>query len=229
MDKKDKLNKIIKLAETRGITAYQIAKNTNLSEAGIGKILNGKSKNPHISSIDTIINFLDNYPTNLTNQPFKNINENKFAQLPDGEFILEVQLIPFNAYASYLESLETGEVSEFFETIIFPVDKYGSGNYKAFKIKGDSMNGGHIDDTPDGATVLAKELCRHQWKDGFQPSNHGWIILSKVNIFHKDIINLNNETGDITLHSRNKSPEYSNFTINLNNVYQIFKVIKRIF
>jgi len=29
--------------------------------------------------------------------------------------------------------------------------------------------------------------------------------------------------------SRNTSPEYSDFTINLNNVYQIFKVIKRTF
>ena len=111
----------------------------------------------------------------------------------------------------------------------FAVDQYGKGNYKAFKALGDSMNGGGIDDTKDGATVLARELGRQHWKDGFNDTEYGWIILCKENIFHKDIVDYDSETGDITLHSRNKSPEYSDFTINLNDCYQIFKVIKRTF
>src|SRR5690606_37251127 len=111
----------------------------------------------------------------------------------------------------------------------FNVDRIGRGNYKAFIVKGDSMNGGKINDTPDGAKVLGRELGRHHWKDGFGDTQYGYIILCKKNIFHKDITNYNNETGEITCHSRNSSPEYSDFNISLNDCYQIFKVIKRIF
>lgn len=90
------------------------------------------------------------------------------------------------------------------------------------------MNGGGIDDTPDKAKVLGRELQKHHWKDGFNHTKYGWIILCKQNIFHKDITDMDAQ-GNITLHSRNPSPEYSDFQLNLNNVYQIFKVIKRIF
>jgi transcriptional regulator with XRE-family HTH domain len=162
-------------------------------------------------------------------EPIYNKNGNGFIQRSDGTFDIKIELIPFEAFASYLESVEAGTVEQDFETTSFNVDKYGSGNYKAFRIKGDSMNGGLIDDTKDGAKVLGRELGRHHWKDGFYPTEYGWIILSKQNIFHKDIIDYDPNTGNITCHSRNPSPEYGDFKLNLNDVYQIFKVIKRTF
>lgn len=158
-----------------------------------------------------------------------NKNGNVFKQLPDGSFDVEVPVIPFRAHASYIESLETATVQEDFETTVFKVDQVGLGNYRAFVVRGDSMNGGGIDDTKDGATVLGRELGKHHWRDGFHPTLYGWVILCKQNIFHKDITAFDPETGKITCHSRNTSPEFSDFEISLNDVYQIFKVIKRIF
>jgi len=155
-----------------------------------------------------------------------NSNGNHFTELPDGTYDIVVKELPFLAYASYLETLEQGEVFEDFKTTTFNVDKYGLGHYMAFTIKGDSMNGGKIDDTPDAAKVLGRELNRQHWPDGFRNTRYGWIILCKQNIFHKDIIGLD-KMGNITLHSRNPSPEYADFEINLNNVKQIFKIIKR--
>ncbi len=166
---------------------------------------------------------------NSTEEYLSNSNGNKFKELQDGSFDMIVELIPFNAYASYLETLEdNNSVNEEFDSTVFNVDQYGKGNYKAFIVKGDSMNGGAINDTLDKAKVLGRELGRHHWKDGFRSAEYGWIIIAKQNIFHKDIIDFNSETGDITLHSRNNSPEYADFQINLNDVYQIFKVIKRL-
>lgn len=161
--------------------------------------------------------------------PIYNKNGNKYTELPDGTFDMVVKELPFRAYASFAETLETGRAYADFNTATFNVDQIGRGNYMAFIVKGDSMNGGRIDDTPDGAKVLGRELGRQHWKDGFLPTKYGWIILCKKNIFHKDIINLDKETGEITCHSRNESPEYADFKLNLNDVYQLFKVIKRIF
>ena len=160
---------------------------------------------------------------------FENKNGNQFYEKASGSIYVKVPLLPFEAFASYAETLEVGKPIKDLEIEEFAVDQYGKGNYMAFKVRGDSMNGGSIEDTPDGAKVLARELGRQHWKDGFNDTEYGWIILCKENIFHKDIVAYDAETGDITLHSRNKSPEYSDFTINLNDCYQIFKVIKRTF
>ncbi len=163
----------------------------------------------------------------INDEEVYNSNGNKFVEKPDGSFDIEVSLIPFEAYASYLVSAEEATVHRDFERVVFNVDRYGRGHYQAFKINGNSMNGGSINDVPDGALVLGRELGRHLWKDGFRAADHGFVILCKENIFHKDIIDFNIKTGDITCHSRNKSPEYTDFQLNLNDVYQIFRIIKR--
>ena len=51
------LQKIISTIKERGLTAYEISKNTSLSEVGIKKILSGTSKNPR----DTTLLILQDY------------------------------------------------------------------------------------------------------------------------------------------------------------------------
>lgn len=156
-----------------------------------------------------------------------NTNGNQFYEKSPGNLYVRVPLLPFEAYASYAETLEVGKPIKDLDVEEFAVDQYGKGNYMAFKVRGDSMNDGKLYDTPNGATLLGRELGRHHWMDGFNPNALGWVILCKQNIFHKDIVDFNKETGEITCHSRNSSPEYSDFTLHLNDVYQIFKVIKQ--
>jgi len=59
LTKKEKLDFIKQQIENLNISAYTIAKKTNLTEAGIGKILNGTIKNPHESTIDTLLLYLE--------------------------------------------------------------------------------------------------------------------------------------------------------------------------
>ncbi len=227
--KQEKLKKIIIYVEDNDISAYEIAKNTKLTEAGIGKILNKVSKNPREMTVDAIYNYLFAKQNNTEPEIMTNSNGNKFVEKEDGSFNVTVKMMPFEAYASHLETLNDANVVHEWEEVTFDVSQYGRGNYMAFRTKGDSMNGGKLNDTPDGSLVLGRELGNHHWQDGFRATDYGWIILSKENIFHKDIVNFDKETGNITCHSRNPSPEYSDFQLNLNDVYQIFKVIKRTF
>lgn len=57
----EKLKKIIILTELHDITAYEIAKNTTISEAGVGKILNKVSKKPHTNTVNSIYNYVIKY------------------------------------------------------------------------------------------------------------------------------------------------------------------------
>jgi len=159
---------------------------------------------------------------------FVNKNGIKFYEYPDGSTKIEVIKVPFEAYASYLEAYNDEEkLHSEFSTATFTVDKVAKGNYLAFNIKNNSMNGGGINDTPSGAEVLAREIGRHLWCDGFHKNKYGFILMTKNAIYHKDITDCNNETGMLTLASRNKNDEP--FEVNLNDVYRIFNVIKRTF
>lgn len=59
LSKKEKLEFVLEKCKELSISAYEIAKNTNLTEAGIIRILNGTSKNPHQNTLDSIILFLE--------------------------------------------------------------------------------------------------------------------------------------------------------------------------
>lgn len=157
----------------------------------------------------------------------RNNNGNTYYLKDDGSIEIEVINLPFPAYASYLEVFtDERQVLEEFNKTKFAVDKIGKGYYMSFDIKGDSMNGGGIDDTPDGAKVLARELGRHLWQS-FRKEKYGYILMTKNNIYHKDIVDYDNEKGILMLHSRNHNCK--DFTISINDVYRIFYVIKRTF
>lgn len=170
--------------------------------------------------------------THSVNEPsavYENTNGNKFLELKNGKFKIIVKKVPVKAFGSYLSDFQNVEFLEELEEVSFTVDHIGKGKYMCFEVEGDSMNGGNIDDSPDGAELLCRELGRQHWKDGFRESKYGWVIVHKKTVLFKDIKSLDNETGDIVCSSRSGLPNHSDFTISLNDVRQILKVIKRTF
>jgi predicted transcriptional regulator len=59
LTKQEKLKIIKDKIKEINISAYEIAKNTSLTEAGIGKIINGTVKNPHENTLNSIIEYLN--------------------------------------------------------------------------------------------------------------------------------------------------------------------------
>lgn len=253
--------KLQKLLDNKGITAYTLSEKTGVSQATLSRILKKHTK-PNASTVKLLADYFKVDPDwflspnvefsshNNISEPsyrytkikddvflvdiddeievFVNKNGIKFYEYPDGTTKIEVFKVPFNAYASYLEAFNDEEkLMNEFSTTTFTVDKVAKGNYVAFCTKNESMNGGGIDDTPGGAEVLARELGRHLWKSGFHKNKYGFILMTKSAIYHKDISNYNDETGMLTLSSRN--PSEDDFEISINDVYRIFNVIKRTF
>lgn len=58
--KEPSLIKLLNLIENHSITAYEISKNTGLSSVGVQKIIDGKTKKPSISTINTILDYINN-------------------------------------------------------------------------------------------------------------------------------------------------------------------------
>jgi transcriptional regulator with XRE-family HTH domain len=164
-------------------------------------------------------------------EEYINTHGNRFTRV-DGEIIIEVPLLNYEAYARYLDEISEARVYESEKLVTFVVDKFDPAFHLAFKVYGDSMNGGRLTDTPDKAIVLGREVDKSLWLDGglkIDRYGYGWVILTERNILFKDIVSLDKSRGIITCHSRNPSPEYSDFELSLREVQQIFKVLKRIF
>lgn len=224
----ERLEKILEQRKMQGKTWDQLASNLPIKGNALRTAFTRKSvSDVYLKEIEQVLGLSETVNELAEPEVLYNTNGNSFVELPDGSYLITVPLIPVSAHASYVESLEEATVLKDFEKITFRVDHFGKGNYMGFVINGDSMNGGNIDDVKNGAAVLARELGRQHWRDGFNKTDHGWIIIHKDAAFHKDITSLDKETGEIVCASRNDSPEYPDFSISLNDVHQILKVIKR--
>lgn len=58
LSKEGKLKYIIETAKKMDISGYEIAKNSELTESGVNRILNGSTKNPHINTVNSIYNYV---------------------------------------------------------------------------------------------------------------------------------------------------------------------------
>lgn len=69
LSKHDVIKIVQKQCRDHDITAYQIAKNTDLSIRGIQKILDGSSKNPRDYTLDMIFKYIEDYLSPKVEEP----------------------------------------------------------------------------------------------------------------------------------------------------------------
>jgi SOS-response transcriptional repressor LexA len=125
------------------------------------------------------------------------------------------------AHAGYLRGYCDPEFMDS-QPVYFSTRKYDNGNYVAFEIRGDSMKDGTDLSICDGDTVLCKELPVEYWKEKIQTPKVYVIIHRSEGITCKEVTHHNLENGEITCHSWNPDPEYSDFKLNLAEVNQLF-------
>lgn len=59
MNKKQKLELVLNLIKEHNFTAYEIGKNTKISTFAVQKIINGDTKNPNETTLDSILEFIE--------------------------------------------------------------------------------------------------------------------------------------------------------------------------
>lgn len=159
---------------------------------------------------------------------FINSSGVKYFQLPSGKYRMRVPLIPMKAYAKYIDECRDAEFRSDLQEVEFIVEKIGLGRYYAFEIKGDSMDDGSKRSICDKDIVLARELARDHWRHKLHNDEYPfWIIRLDSTIVCKEIVDQDLDRAQITCHSLNPSPEYSDFTLALNDVRQLCNIVAR--
>lgn len=153
----------------------------------------------------------------------------KFFTREDGKLVMKVPVVPISVLGSpedeYAEIIKEHEG----DTVSIVVDSVHHGSYIAFHVDGDSMDDGTRDSFERGDIVVVRELSRDKWLPKLHYSKWPhWVIVFGNNVRLKDIIAQDEETGTITCHSLNPSPEYTDFTLNLDQISRLFNVIQKI-
>jgi len=235
---KDRLKNIL---DNRGISSYKVSKDTKISRATMGNYLKGETE-PNKANIKLIADYLDvdsDWLLTGKGEMLKSEEKEKtpylitkcgtkYYELPNGSFKMIVPFVPVKAYAGYIDNCCDAEHIEGLEEREFIVAEIHHGRYYSFEIKGDSMSYLGRGALYDGDIVLARELGRQHWMDKLNIKKYPvWIIVLKDTIVCKQITRHDIETGVITCHSLNTSPEYSDFEVSLNEVLQLLNVVKK--
>ena len=115
------------------------------------------------------------------------------------------------------------------DTVSVVVDSVHHGSYVAFCVDGDSMDDGTHDSFERGDIVVVRELSRDKWLPRLHFNKWPyWVVCFGNNVRLKEIIAQDEETGTITCHSINPSPEYTDFTLQLDEIGRLFNVVKKV-
>lgn len=153
----------------------------------------------------------------------------KYFQRKDGSLLMQVPIIPQNALGSLPDEYEGDTFNEGYEPMFFDVDGVHHGRYYAFRISGNSMDDGTRGSFEDGDTVLVRELPKDEWMPNLHIKKWKfWVVVFNGNVRLKQIVSQDEDKGTITLHSLNKSPEYTDFTLQLDDIERLFNVVQHI-
>jgi len=161
-----------------------------------------------------------------TQETSENTHGVRFVQTSSGMRI-DVPVVPYAALGSPAD--EYGELLQLqgYERASFPVDGIHHGKYFAFRVEGDSMDDGTRDGFQAGDVVLVRELDRDDWAPRLHFARWPfWVICWGNCVRLKQIVAQDEAGSTITCHSLNPSPEYTDFTLQLNDVNRLFNVIQ---
>jgi phage repressor protein C with HTH and peptisase S24 domain len=152
----------------------------------------------------------------------------KFKQREDGKIIMEVPIVPISALGSNEDDYATIIENDELERMSFLVDAVHHGKYVAFRVDGDSMDDGTRFGFARKDLVLVRELSRDKWLPRLHYREWPyWVVVFGNNVRIKQIID-QDDAGNITLHSLNPSPEYCDFTLNMDDISRLYNVVQHI-
>lgn len=200
------------LSETKE-SSYKIAKETGISESGVGKYKRGVSR-PTIANARILVQYFEgNLPT-----------INNVRVLENFDFML-VPIVHISAAAGYPKGAGNQEYIEQLPTIPVIVDKNYKGKYRVFEVDGDSMDDGTRKAICDKDKILCREIPFDMWKSKLHINDWYFVIvLQSGDITVKQIKEHDVERGIIYCHPLN--PLFNDFEIDLRDVVELYNLIK---
>lgn len=149
-----------------------------------------------------------------------------FRDRNSGKLYISVPHVPYAARGEFPNPGDRLDPMGEWGREIYEVDRKANGRYISFDVRGDSMDNGMRRCLQDGDKVLVRELELDYWRTLRAGDHRYWVLVFSSSVLIKEISSFDSETGVITCHSLNPSPEYHDFTLSLDDVRHLYYVIK---
>lgn len=147
----------------------------------------------------------------------------------DDHLVMAVRHVPYAAFGQFANDSDRLEpLREEWGWETYEVDRLARGNYLSFEVQGNSMDTGMRQSFEPGDKVLVREVERMYWKEGIRYETWPYyVVVFGTSVLLKQIIQQDKERGILTFHSLNPSPEYTDFTLCMDDIRALYKVIKK--
>lgn len=219
--------RLFKVLNVKGVTAYKLNVLTKISQSTIGRILKNESV-PNRSTLSEIAKALDINADWLefgTGEMEVKKHEPEAISINFSEMnTMYVPVVSAYAYAGFLNGFGDSEYIEELPKIAWADDKEHRGEYLCFEVKGDSMEDGTTESIIDGDILLCRNVKQDFWKSKLHINKWDFVIVHKEKgVLVKRIIKHDVDTGVLILHSLNDY--YEDFEIHLKDVAKILNVV----
>lgn len=159
-------------------------------------------------------------------QPFTK-HSSVFYPLEHGKYLVMAPLVLVEWQQKYIESLQKENLSNPFQGG-FIIDFLTDEPHRIFEVSGDSMNDNSASAIPNKSYVLGLEIKKESltrnnetfWKQSY-------IIVCADRIICKQLTGYDKKSKTILCHNLNTSPEFQDFELALDDVLQVFKIVKK--
>ncbi|MEM1259179.1 MAG: helix-turn-helix transcriptional regulator [Bacteroidota bacterium] len=148
-------------------------------------------------------------------------------RLDNGKVLLKVPLLPTELQNDFLKE---GDKDDFVKKLIrmdFLLQSPEDTFYMAFEITGEAMDDRTSHSIPNGALVLGKKVDKLKLHSNKGWVNKAFVFICTNRIICKSITDISMDTATIICHNLNPSPEFKDFEIQLNEVSDVYEVIKK--
>lgn len=150
------------------------------------------------------------------------------SKLDPGKYLVTVPLVMAKQHKKYRVEYDRHLFIESLPRIGFVIDQVSVGHYMAFEIANSSMEDRTVESIPNKAIVLAKLISMTKLAKALDNTpDVPWIIIHRNAVMCKKVAAYDKKEGTIICHSLNGSPEYSDFEIKVDDVEQLFMIIKK--
>jgi len=148
-------------------------------------------------------------------------------KLAPGKYLVTVPLVTERESVEYCINYENQEFINDLVHISFVIDQVSVARYLAFEISNNSMHNEYVNGIPKKSIVLGKKVSKKELVKRIENKNTFWIIVYKETIMCKQITAYDKKKNTINCHSLNKSPEYPDFNISMEEVKEFFLILKK--
>ena len=152
----------------------------------------------------------------------------EIRKISPGKYVLVTPFVPVEQQDDYIHLYDKRSFIGGLVKVGFVIDRVSVANYMAFEIANDSMNNGKFDGIPRKSVVLGKQVAIKDFKRKIGAGRLPyWIIVHKDSVMCKDVVSYNKKKNTIVCQSLNASPEFPDFEIGIQDIKQVFTIIKK--